>query len=753
MMRKINTHAIFIAALFALSLFFLNGILYKGTILDNVHYINDLTFLSYNTKSAIKNNEFPLWTPYFYSGHPLLAIPENYMFDLNFLFIYLFRNIYLAMNLALIFYFFLAGLSMYLLAFNIVDNKKAAFISAIIYMFNGFMHTFIIGGHINILAGYALIPFILLFVYKALKGKEWLFYSILAGIFFALQIFSGSLIFFFYTALLVLFYLAFNLISKNFNKVLIKSAFIGVVIILTALSLASIKLLPVLEFTKMSSRAVNVSFNEFLGHPINLKDFARIAITNMGYSGLSAGLGVIGFILMAWGLFDCKKKMVIFCAFVMVFSFLFASGTFVSDIMYKVPGFDKQRHIERSLVLFVFAGSVLPAYGFVLLSEKLKKYNFYFQHKNLFFAGIAFLILLELLLLQNMPIGTKVLEPHDIKVLSYMSSDNSTFRTINLAQKDIIGAAGYNYYAQEGISEVKGGGGIWINDYVVFLSIAQQSMSSKIFGILNVKYIVSEDKLEAANITLVDRFNVCKECAVWNAFGPYLYKNQLFLPRYYVVPNSVLVVGDNAIVKQIIYSLMLNNLRHENTVLLEGTKIDDYSLDFLKKFNIIFLARGSVEQNSIAKLREYATQGGLIVPDILNGQNSVSNEQIISIFNTTKGTYTQINIHKYSNNEVALNLNGEKGWLTASERFAHFTGWRASINGKKVGILKADNVISAIYLDGEKGKLIFEYKPNSYRKGKSISIAAFVLILAYFAYFSYKKSYKKKFKLGGSNQA
>lgn len=748
MMKKINSHFIFIAALFILSLFFLNSILHKGTILDNVHYINDLTFLSYNTKEALKNNELPLWTPYFYSGHPLLAIPENYMLDLNFLFIYLFRNIYLAMNLALIFYFFLAGLGMYLLVYNIVDNKKAAFISSIIYMFNGFMHMFIIGGHINILAGYALISFIFLFVYKALKSKEWLFYSVLAGIFFALQIFSGSMIFFFYAALLVFFYLAFNLISKNFTGILLKSAFIGIVMVIAALSFASIKLLPVLEFTKMSSRAVNVSYEEFLGHPVNLRDIARVVITNIGYSELSAAVGIIGFILLVYGLFNYKRKFVIFSFLLIIFSLLFASGTFIADIMYKIPGFDKQRHIERSLVLFVFAGSILAANGFILLSEKLKKYPIYLKYKNLFFAIVVFLMLLELLLMQKVPLGAKTVEPKDIKLLEYMSNDNSTFRTINLAQKEVIGAAGYNYYAQKGISEAKGGGGIWVNDYVVFLTVMQQSMSPKIFGILNVKYIISDKKLEVSNITLVDRFNQCKDCAVWNAFGPYLYENQLFLPRYYIVPNSILIIGDNNLVKQLTYNLMLQNFEPKNAVLIEGTKINDYSIDFLKKFNIIFLVKDSVDENSIGKLREYKEQGGMIVPDILNGQTSVTNEQIISIFNTLKGIYTEISTDKYSNNKIVLNLNGEKGWLVASERFAHFPGWKASINGKNIDILKADNVISAIYLDREKGKLIFEYKPNSYKKGKLISIVAFVIILAYFGYFIYIK----RFKRGGSNK-
>ena len=746
-MKRINAHAIFIAALFALSLFYLNSVLHKGVILDNIHYINDLAFVSYNTKEALKNNELPLWTPYFYSGHPLLAIPENYMLDLNFLLIYLFRDIYLAMNFALIFYFFIAGLGMYMLVNDIIGSKKAGFAAAAIYMFNGFVHSFVISGHINILAGYALIPFIFLFAHKALNTREWLFYSLLAGIFFALQIFSGSMIFFFYTALLVLFYFAFNLIGRNFTGTLAKSVLVGLVILIAALSLASMKLLPVLEFTKMSSRAVNVSFQEFLGYPIDFRDIARIIITNAGYSGLSAAAGITGFMLIIYGLSEYKKRIVVFSFAIIVFSLLFASGTFVADVMHKIPGFDKLRHVERALVLFVFAASILSAHGLTALSGRLKKYHAYAKHENLFFAGVAFLILLELLLLQSVPLAAKIVQPEDVEVLAHMKNDASVFRTINLAQKEVVGAAGYNYYAQEGISEAKGGGGIWVNDYVTFVGIAQRAPSAKLFGILNVKYIVSDRKLEADNMTLVSRFRQCMECAVWNAFGPYLYRNGLFLPRFYTVPNSILVVGDNAASRQLIYGLMFQNFEPKNTVLIEGTKINDYDMEFLKQFSIIFLVRGSVDQESTGKLKEYADGGGIIVPDILNGQNTVSGDDIRMIFNRTAGNYTEIDIDEYSGSKVVLNVNGQKGWLVASERFAYFPGWTAGIDGKGIEMLKADNVISAVYLNGEHGKLAFEYKPDSYRTGKLISAWAFILVLGCFAWLFYRRKFKGKGKV------
>lgn len=738
-MKKPNTNVVVIIALAFLALFFLNQILHKGVILDNVHYINDLAFVSYNLKESLENGQFPLWTPYFYAGHPLLAIPENYMIDLNFLLIFLFRNIYLAMNLALLCYLFLSGLGMYLLMSRLAESRKAAFISALIYMFNGFVHSFIIGGHLNLLEGYALIPFIFLFSHLALKTKDWIFYSTLAGIFFALQILAGSMILFFYTALIVAIYFAFNLASRNFVNVLLKCIFAGIIIAAVALSLSAVKLLPVIEFTEMSSRASNVSFKEFLGNPVGLKDFFGIALTNIGYSGISASLGIIGFILIICGLVDYKKRIVVFSLALLVFSLLFASGTFVADLMYKMPGFDKLRHVERALVIFVFAGSMLASYGYVLLSEKLKKFKVYIKYEKVIFAAIIFLILLEVILLQRVPMPANITEPDDIKLLEYMGNDNSTFRSMNIALNDIIGAAGYNYYAQEGISEIKGGGGIWVNEYVSFVAVAQQSLNSKVLGMANVKYLISGKKLDAENLTLVERFDMCHGCSLRDAFGPYLYRNGNFLPRYYVAPNSILVVGDDALARQLIYSFMFQNWKPENTVLVKGTKINDYSADFLKKFDAIFLVKDSVDESSIPKLRDYLDDGKVLVPNILQGQNSVTEEDVISIFNRTRGNYSEIKISEYSNNRVALELNGEKGWMFASERFAHFPGWRATINNKELELHKANNVMSAVYLEGDAGKLVFEYRPNSYSKGKLISIIALILILAYFGYFLYEK--------------
>lgn len=745
-MKKINENVIYVAILLILSLLFFKSLLNAGVILNNGHYANDLTFLSYNIKESMKNNQLPLWTPYFYSGQPLLAIPENYMFDLNFLFILFFGDIYLAMNLSLIAYLFLAGLGMFFLVAHLTESKKAALIASIVYMFNGFMHSFILRGHINILEGYSLIPFIFLFTHKALKTRDWIFYSMITGIFLALQILAGSMIIFFYTLLIIGAYIMLNLIDQKFMSILIKAVIVVSIIAIISFSFASIKILPVLEFTKLSSRGSGVSFNEFLGEPIDLNDIFGIAVTNLGYGGLSSAVGVVGFALLILGFANYRKKIVVFSFVLIAFSLLFASNTFAGDLMYKLPGFNKMRHVERSLVLLAFAGSVMSAYGFLWMSEKLK--NKLLRHLNYFFIFIVLAIATELVFLQHFPASIKHVSPDEIKLLDHISKDNSKFRVMNIALKDIIGASGYNYYSQKGISDAKGGGGIWVNDYVTFLAIGYQYLNSNILGVLNVKYIISDNELNFDNMKLVNKFNECNECPTREAFGPYLYERKSYAPRFFIAPKSMLILGESEQTKNLVYTLLLKGIDPKSIVLMEGTNIDDYSSDFLDKFDYIFLLQGSINQGSLSKLDKYKKNGGTLIPDILTGQNSVPENLMASILNMTLNP-REIEIEEYSSNKIVLNLNGEKWWLVASERFAYFPGWKATINGKDIPIHKADIVISSMYLDGQKGKLVFEYKPDSYKTGKLISIVSSLVILSYFAYYYFNIYFKR----GDSNKA
>jgi hypothetical protein len=341
--------------------------------------------------------------------------------------------------------------------------------------------------------------------------------------------------------------------------------------------------------------------------------------------------------------------------------------------------------------------------------------------------------------MHEFPKSIDIVKPSEIPILDYISKDTSQFRTMNLALSTFVGASGYNYYSQFGISEIKGGGGIWFSDYLSYLFAAQNS-PAKFWAVLNNKYVIADQNISIDGLSYIGKFKECNGCPVWEAYGPYLYKNELFLPRYYIVPNSILLVGDNTLVKQLIYAIMLQNWEPKNTVLIEGTTINEYDVEFLKKFDVIFLVRDSLDQNGINKLREYVSQGGVIVPDIFNEQNSISNEDVNSVLNNLKGDYKEVNVDEYSNNKVVIELDGKKGWFVASERFAHFSGWGASINGKDIEMFKADNAITALFLEGEKGRLVFKYNPDSYRRGKLISLVAVIIIVIYFCYLIFRKN-------------
>lgn len=745
-LKNIAKEHFYIFVLLLLALFFFHSIISSTRIMNNIHYINDVTFYSYNMKESLKNGELPLWTPYFYSGRPLFAQPEYYFIDFNLLLIFLTGNIYLAMNFSAIIHLFLAGIGMYLLVLFLSDSRKAGFISALIYMFNGFVHTFVVPGNIMVIEGYSLVPFIFLFTIRALKGKDFVFNSVIAGLFTAFLIFTGGVIFIPYIFLLIAVYSLIYIIGKNFWNRALKLIMVGSLIFAVGFSVSAIKLLPGIEFMGLSNRGLGVPYQEYLGEPIKITNFAFAFATNVFLKGehISSAIGIAGFALFLFGFYKFRNKHVLFSALIVALSLLMSSESFLAKALYNVPIYNQTRHIERSIFLFAFASSILAGFGFINIESFAAKYKKI--SRNMVFAIAVLLIFFELFLLQKGPSSVDAVKPNDIPILDYMGKDKPQFRTINLALNDLIGAAGYNYYSQLGISELKGGSGIWFTDYLEYLAAAQNA-PAKFWGVLNNKYVIASRNMSVDGLSYIGKFEACRDCAIWEAWGPHLYENELHLPRYYVVPNSVLVVGDNGLAKKVIYTLMMQNWNPKNTVLIEGAKIDGYDAALLKKFDFILLL-SPVSQDGIAKLREYAAQGGAIVPDILNDKNSISADDINSIFNRTSGSYKEIGVKQYSSNKVALGLSGEKGWLVASERFSHFPGWTSSIDGKGIEMFKADNAITALYLDGGRGKLTFEYKPEPYKKGKLISIIAFFIVLVYFGYFIYAKS-----KPGGSNQA
>ena len=733
-----NSNLAFIIVIFLLSAVFLHNIISTSRIMSNIHHINDVTFISQNLKESLfKYRQLHLWTPYYYSGQPLYAQPEYYFLDFNLLYLLLFRDIFIAMNLATLTYFFLAGLGMYFLFLAFSDSKHGAFIASIIYMFNGYMHSFVIGGNLNVLAGYSLIPFAFMFFVKALSSKNFAKNAVFSGLFVALQVFAGSTLFMTYEIVLFGLYAAFCLFGKNLGSRIFKVLAVSLIVMFVSFGVSAIKLLPGIEFLNLSNRAAGVSYQEYLGKPIQPGSIIYVFVTNLFGYGISASIGIAGFLLLIFSLHNYKKRFVIFSITLIIVSFLMAVKGPVADLFFKIPVFNQLRHIERAILLSALASSILAGHGFSVFSEKAKKL-IRINKDMVIFSAVVILILTELMFLQNFPKALPITTPKDIPVNDYISKDTSRFRTINLALSTLVGASGYNYLAQLGIGTIKGGGGIWFNDYLYYLSIAQQTNPSKLWGLLNNKYVIANKELNIQGLRFIGKFSECKECPVGEAYGPYLYENLDFMPRAYFTDKAILVVGSKKAAEQVIYSLILNdNFNPKKTVVVQGKEsISNYGIDDLNNYNAVIIT-GPVNRNEIQTLSSYAANNGILLPDILNNRNSISDEDIKKLFNGLNGTYEEIEILKYENNKAIYNVNSKKGFLVLSERFSNFPGWEASGKYKKE-ILKANVIITSVFIDND-NKLTLEYLPKTFRNGALISFATFVLLIVYFV-FSYKNT-------------
>ena len=744
--KKDKESIIFIILLFLLSIFFLHNIVSTSKIMDNIHHINDVTFISQNLKESLfEYGQLHLWTPYYYSGRPLYAQPEYYFLDFNFLYLLIFRNIFIAMNLATLTYFFLSGLGMYFLFLTFKGNKKGAFIAAIIYMFNNYMHSFVITGNLNVLAGYSLIPFAFMFFVKALKSKDFVKNSIFSGLFIALQIFAGGTLFIPYEIILFGIYSLFYLFGKNLSVRIPKILIVGIIVILVGFGISAIKLLPGIEFMNLSNRSAGLSHEEYLGHPIEFNGLVHVLVTNLfTTTGLSASIGIMGFILLIFSLYNYKKRYVLFSVIIIVVSILMAVKGPVADLFFKIPIFNQLRHIERAIFLSAFVSSILAGVGFSVFSEKIKK--LVKTKKNLIiFSVVVLLILAELLFLQRFPLATEIVKPEEIDIIDYMSKDTGTFRTISLALSTLVGASGYNYLSQVGIGTIKGGGGIWFNDYLTYLSVAQQTKPAKLWGLLNNKYVISDKEINISGLKFIDKFEGCDGCFIWEVYGPYLYENPEFMPRAFYVDKSILVVGDTKNVEQIIFTLILNdNFNPKKIVIIHGKEsIENYNIGELEKYDAVILSK-TLNNNEITMLRNYVNNGGILLPDIFDNKDSISVEEIEDLLKQLDGNFEEIGVAEYENNKAVYNVNGKKGFLVLSECFSNFPGWHANGRNEKE-ILKANGIITAVFIDND-DKITFKYKPQSFTNGLLISLLTLLLLIIYFVSKYIKVS-------GGQNKA
>ncbi len=317
----------------------------------------------------IKNFRLPLWNPYSFSGQPLMANIQSAAFQpLNILFFFL--SFKIAWTLQIILSATFAAIFTYLFLRSINLSKLASFFGAIIVPFSSFFTSWMTWGTINIAA--SLLPLALLCINKLSTKITAHYFLILTGL-VSCAIFSGHLQTAAYVIFTILLYVIFiSTTGKN-----LKLMILSTLAVLIGITIASIQILPTLEFANYSNRSQDKAYSpekedwflppKHLVQLISPDYFGNPTKGNYwgvwNYGEFTQFIGLVPLIFAIYALTK-KDKRIIFFKIMLVLALIFALKNPISELPYKMnlPLISSSQP-SRILYLLTFSLAILAAIG------------------------------------------------------------------------------------------------------------------------------------------------------------------------------------------------------------------------------------------------------------------------------------------------------------------------------------------------------------------------------------------------------
>jgi len=684
-------------------------------------------------QSALEYHVLPLWTHLFSGGMPLIANPEIPFMSLANLLFVLIKDPNVAVNVVAVFHMVLGAIGIYLLVKLLEASSESSLVAGLIYMFSGFLTNRALGSGLPQLLPAAFIPFVMIFVVKCQKSrtiKELVFCSVLAGLFMSMILLSGGFQLFLWCALLVGLYVGLDFLFKVFKSrnpvnAIMSLVVFGLVFSAVCVGISAVKLIPGFEFTAGTSRAGAVSYDDFLWkYSLTPQSEILKAIPLGSSTDNFLKIGVVGSLLALAGLLSIKKQRIMVTALILIISLLIMADTFITHFIYSIPFFNKARVVMYCSIITAVTLAILAGRGASFILEKVGRV------KYILFALFVALIIADQLFFTFKPLPKMELdrELKETYALQAISKESGIFR-VHYAGFDFVASGGGYYFTQLGLEPMEWtSGNIWLPSYTLFTQYAGENkdISSKMWGMLNVKYVLGNSELNISGLKFVKKYDNCSNCA---SNYPYLYENEQFIDRAFTAKNSVLVIGDESSQNSVVYGSMIGMPAFDpkSTVILTANSIKDIPRDALMRVNLIVLLKSPSSDES-QLLTMYAKGGGKILPDITNGKVQTSPDEIMAALGNFSRAYSPASISLYTPNKITINVESP-GFLVISEKLASFPGWKASLDGQNKGIMVADVVNSVVYLD-KPGKLELTYLPGSFVTGVVISIIALVASLS-----------------------
>ena len=153
---------------------------------------------------------------------------------------------------------------------------------------------------------------------------------------------------------------------------------------------------------------------------------------------------------------------------------------------------------------------------------------------------------------------------------------------------------------------------------------------------------------------------------------------------------------------------------------------------------MVLIAGGTLTPQLLENLRALSKEK-IILPDFTKEENTITEKSLNNALETlnsgiSKKIPSPRQFSYSSSDSIEIDTAGREGMLFLSELFSSFNGWKAFIDGKETKILRANNILTAIYVPGGSRRIVLKYEPKSFIRGRNISLfvlSAMLLIIFY----------------------
>ena len=647
----------------------------------------------YNISYAIQQGEFPFWSPYLYMGFPLHADMQSGVWNPVVLLISLFTTYNMTVLQAeTLLYIFVAGAGMFKLIGEFVPDKKTRLIFAIAYMSCGFMTDS--GQFIVWVASAAFLPFVFLYYYRLLQNNKHidvlkcgisLFFLFTAG-------YPSYFIFCGYILLAALLCRIISIYRSNAQPAKVIGGLLGRNILLLALFvlLSAPALASYFEFLPHFSRGTAISLADAQINPfcINctisyLVPFSvsrDLFIFDTDLPMRNAYIGIFTLIFLILGFTRKLLPSQKFLLAIVIFSFLFSLGdvTPIRKWSYQIlPGMNFFRH-PGNMRLFTSIGLIiLAAISFQHLSDNFTGG----MKKRLRLITVAMLVVFGVAVLISFKDGITITWPNN--------SDSDLRSTLKLLVDDL---SFYTLLFWQGV--------IQLAFLLLFLPAIKNFNKKRILWLIILNALIfMQPSLFSTFVGKSSPSNINSFIAQHSKGDP--------------VSNLPFTIGENTTMDKNTDPLICGYPSWFNSRIAEP--VDLFSPCYLNQ-QMDFLA-DSVLRNEVLRYP----------PVILLDPKNEGQEKTFEL-KTKKFTTSQFSFVVGS---------GTGGLLGLFQN--HYLHWKAYVDDREVPVLLWKKAFMSIGIPEGEHRVDFKYRPGNLIRFIWISVAIWILVLSYLAYYSFSK--------------